>query len=239
MSKYRFRSLVVAAALSAAMAGSAAADVVWNFSSIAGTQGALANSNLGGTYTFNQSGLWVQATAVVSNPNWANSTCTGAANATASDPCLFNKVTNGDPIETGLGLTPNANNEIFNPAGIALNVTPGQHFSSIEIGSVQSGESWAVAGCSASYSLCTVLDQGLGAGSGSTVTVSNLVTTPYATYIVYVPCANSSSCGNGTTDSSNNLVLMSATTVPEPGTLAFMAAGLFGLGWMIRRRRAN
>lgn len=229
MSKYLLRSLAAAAVLSAAVAGTASANTVWNFASLAGSSNA--NTSLGATYTFNQSGAWLMAAAVI--PSWtvSNGSCSSA------QPCLFDKVLTGDPSETGLGLTPNVNNEIYNPDGIALTSSPGLHLSGLEIGSVQTGESWAVVGCSATYGSCTTIDSGIGGTAGSTVSITDL--SPYASYIVYVPCANSSSCMNSTTDGSNNIVLMSATTVPEPGTLAFMAAGLFGLGWIIRRRRSN
>ena len=233
MNKHHIRSLALGAVLSVAMGGTALAGVI-SFGNLSATQ----NSSLGASYTVVQGGTTLTAFAVTGT-TWANSTCQD----TSSSPCLFYKYTSGDMSETGLGLTPNVNNEIYNPNGIALTVmTPGQYLTSLEIGSVQSGESWQLLGCSmmnGAYSNCASLGSGVGSSNGATVTVTGLNANPYAAYIVDVPCAPNSSCSGTTTNLSDNIVLMSATTIPEPGTLALMAVGLFGLGWMIRRRQAR
>jgi hypothetical protein len=249
MNKLHIRSLALGAALSLAMGGTALAGVI-TFGSLASQQ----VTSLGPSATVTQNGVTLNAWAVVGSgtpPVWADSTCPSKlSGGTTSNPCLFYKFTSGVMSETGLGLVPNPNQEIFNPAGIALKVTtPNEYLSSVNIGSVQTGESWQVLGCSMAgpgFGSCNSLGGGVGGQNGtSMVTVSGLNATHYDSYIVDVPCMNdSTSCmidgkNYGATNGSNNIVLMSATTVPEPGTLALMAAGLFGLGWMVRRRRAR
>ena len=159
--------------------------------------------------------------------------------------CLYYKYTPGTPSETGLGLTgdPSGANEIYYQNAIGLEVSSG-YISSLELGSVQSGESWQVVGCAADEN-CTVLAGGIGGGSNDILTVTGLGN--YLSYFVTVPCAdNSSTCnpltfsgtgGTGSTDRSNNVLIMSVTTVPEPGTLALLAAGLAALGFAVTRPR--
>lgn len=234
MNKQILRSLIMTAALSAMMAGPAFADQVWDFGSLfSNTQ---KNTNLGSNVTFTQGSNWVTATAVTPSP-WTASNCTMSSTPTAGAPCLFAKVTSGDPGETGLGLLPNDDKEIFFPDGIALQANPDNHILSIGIASVQSGESWAVAGCNAMMTSCSVVDSGVGNGSSDMVTVG-LSGDFFASYVVYVPCAVGTSCSGTTAGGEDNILLVSATTsVPEPGALALFGAGLLGCALFISRRR--
>lgn len=75
------------------------------------------------------------------------------------------------------------------------------------------------------------------------MTLSGFANNNYWGYVVTVPCMdNSTSCDpgmgpTGSTDYPNNILIMSVTTVPEPGTLALFAAGLLGCGLFVSRRR--
>lgn len=235
MNMKAIRSLGLSAALSIALVGTAAAGVI-NFGTNASNSPTPQNTNLGGSYGF--SGGLTAFALVPTGPAWTGSSCTQTSTPSTSAPCLVYKYTSGDPSETGLGLMPNINNEIFYPNGVGLLVSSG-YIGGLQIGSVQNGESWQVLGCTGtgpSSACSTVLGQGVGGTSGATVTLTGLTNGGYWGYIVDVPCMNSSNCSGAMTNSDNNIVLMSVTTVPEPGTLALFAAGLLGCMLFLRRR---
>jgi len=232
MNKNFLRSIVMTAALSAGFVGTAAADQMWDFGSL--FSNSQQNTSLGGSYTFTQGSNWVKATAVV--PMWTASTCDGSA----AQPCLFAKYTSGDPNESGLGLTPAPQNEINYPDGIALQSAANNPILSISLGSVQSTESWAVAGCSSMFMSCTTIDSGVGAGTATEGSVKLSDLGSYGSYIVYVPCATGAKCDGSMTGGSNNILVVSATTsVPEPGALALFGAGLLGCALFVGRRRRS
>ena len=152
----------------------------------------------------------------------------------------------GTAAEQGLGLTndPSGDHEITDPYGISISLSSGT-FTSINIGSVQSGETWAVWGTH---------DGGwqkLGSGMG-TETSNPLVTfdltglsARYSQLILTDPQQ-----GNGysswwcNTSGSNNILLQGVSSTgevpvstPEPGALAMFTAGLLGCALFINRRR--
>jgi hypothetical protein len=137
----------------------------------------------------------------------------------------------GSATERGLGLTgdPAGDNEIYYPNGIELSGFSG-HISSVMIGSIQgsatNGETWAVWGSNNGTSW-TELGQGMG---GLTENFQAASLSSYSDIIVSDPSRTPYT-------NSNDIVLMSVTTVPEPGTLALFGAGLLGCGLFITRRR--
>ena len=240
MNKHLVRSLALSAALSVACVGAASAGTI-DFNRNSLDAPVTPNSSLGSKYTF-----WEGVTAYSGSLNPLTRTCT----ATTPGPCLYYKYTNGNLSETGLGLSPLPNDEIGYGYGIGLTVASG-YLGGLDLGSVQSGESWQVLGCSSfSTSDClNVLRSGIGPNSANdTVTLTGLG--QYAGYVVDVPCQNNISNCNpglvpgapldpGSTDGSNNILLTQVTTVsnvPEPGTLALFAAGLLGCLIFVRRR---
>lgn len=233
--KPRFVTLLSAAALIAAAATPAfAGQLNWNFYSLTGMPTAPGSSTWdtsssvqtsANTYAlFTQGGTTVTVISAVSCTKiW----CNGSGD-------LYSK--NAGTGEQGIGLTNDAypNNEISNPYSIALNTTGSTIFSSVQLGSVQSGETWAIWGSTTSGGQCPCgngwVELGHGTGNGSVINFN--VTGNYQWLVVADPYLTNQSGG-----SSNDILLMSVTTAPEPGTLALLAGGLAALGFAVSRRR--
>jgi hypothetical protein len=202
-----------------------AGPVTWDFFTLGGSPPSPGVSLGSTTHTFTQGGLSLFAESMISTG------CSGGAPWCASLDDLYIK-NGGTKGEQGLGLLFDTygEHEITNPHGIYLNLAhAGGHATSVDMGSVQSGETWAVWGNNGSG--WTKL--GSGTGTGSIVDFNSSVLDDYTQLIVTDPFKMNQT---GATDS-NNIILASITTVPEPGALALFAAGLLGCALFVSRRR--
>lgn len=214
-------------ALAAAAAPAFAGPLMWNFYSLGGSP--TSNKNLGVTSTtFTQGTESLTTTSMM----WNSSTSTwGSGNGD-----LVIKA-GGSAEEEGMGLSNDpypigsstSNDEIAYPNGIEVSGFSG-HVSDVMIGSIQgtstNGESWAVYG-SNNGSSWTQLGSGMG---GLTESFNSASLMDYSHLIISDPSSTPYT-------NSNDVVLMSVTTVPEPGTLALFAAGLLGCALLAARRR--
>lgn len=215
--------LALAAGSGAALAGT----LTWNFYTLTGSPGEPGydlGSNLA-TFTQNGQGLFVEAgtqSGCGSISNWCPDFTTD----------LFAK--NGGPGEQGLGLTndPYHDNEIASPDGIYLGLQDLGHATSVQIGSVQLGETWAIWGTNSFEGIGTWTEIASGVGTGAMVNYSSSLLGQFDQLIVADPLLMNQDGGN-----SNNIVLASITTAPEPGALALFAAGLLGCALFLSRRR--
>lgn len=220
---------VCAGTLLAFAVGSApawAGPITWDFFTLGGSpppQGVSLGST---THTFTQGGLSLFTQSAISTGCGSLSWC-------ASQDPLYIK-NGGTPGEQGLGLLYDAygEHEITDPHGIYLNLNhAGGYATSVDMGSVQSGETWAVWGNKGSG----WIELASGTGTGASVDFNNSsVLAGYNQLIVTDPFKMNQT---GATDS-NNIILASITTVPEPGALALFAAGLLGCALFVTRRRA-
>ena len=216
-------ALLGAAAATPALAGT----IDWNFYQLAGSP-AQPGVTLGTSQNFYQDGFKLH---VVSATSPGCSVSMSTCNWVPGTADLFVK-NGGSAAEQGLGLTgdPSGDNEIYYPNGIYVNLShAGGHATSVVIGSLQgttsNGESWAVYGSNNGYGW-TLLGNGMG---GSTENFNSASLAGYNQLIISDP--------SGTPYiNSNDVVLESITTVPEPGTLALFAAGLLGCALFLRRR---
>ena len=225
-------ALAAAPAFATVMSGS----MTWNFYSLGGSPSS--NTTLGTSQTFNQGVQSLTATSV---------TCLSTCNSSTTMDWTFGSddlviKNGGSPGEDGLGMNNDPYNggntdEIVNPNGIELSGFSG-HIWNLMIGSVQTGETWAVVGWDTSTSSWNTLGSGMGAGtSGNCLGSACTVSFDIANYSSYSNIILWNDSSMKSTYGSNDIILESVTTVPEPGTLALLSFGLAAVGFAVSRRR--
>ncbi len=217
-------AIILASAMAAApaLATTLGGSTNWNFFSLGGTPPSPGASLATPAYTFQQGtqSLTAYAMQFSSTLGWVGSTAS-----------LYIK-NGGSAAEQGLGLNndpygPNGGyNEIAYPNGIELTGFSG-HISSVTIGSLQSGEDFQILGWNNGW---TSLDSGSGLPVSQTYSGANLM--GYSDLIIWDPNSSASAASG-----SNDILLESVTTVPEPGTLALLSFGLAAVGFAVSRRR--
>ena len=230
--------IAVAAVLGAVGAQPARAGAIdWNFNTLNGSPG-VPGKTLGSSATYTQQGVSLTAasTQLSCFLIWCN------PNPSSVD--LYAK-NGGSAAEQGLGLAndPSGQNEITNPYGIQISLSQGT-FTSVNIGSVQNGETWAVWG-NGNYGW-TELGSGIGTARSNPLVTFDLtgLSNGYSQLILTDPLQGNGNSWWCNSSGSNNIVLQGvsstgpAVSTPEPGALAMFAAGLLGCALFINRRRS-
>lgn len=221
------------AAATPALATQLPGSTTWDFYTLLNNQGFNGETTGNTSDTFTQGSQSVY-TLSVSQAGTTNATSDCNSGWCASNLDLYAK-NGGTPAEQGLGLASDpygAGGEIYYPNGIYVDTSQTNGpVSSFTLGSVQgtstSGENWTILGLNWTTLNWDTLGSGTG---GGVVTFSSSTLANYTGFIIAEPNAN-------TVNGSNDIVLMSVTTVPEPGTLALLAFGLAAVGFAASRRR--
>ena len=148
------------------------------------------------------------------------------------------------PPRQGLGLAndPSGQHEITHPYGIDLSLSYGT-FTSVNIGSVQTGETWALWGNNGKN--WAELGSGIGTSNSNPLVTFDLsgLSTGYSQLILTDPQQGNGNSWWCNQSGSNNIVLQGVSSTgmpvstPEPGALAMFAAGILGCALFINRRR--
>ncbi len=211
-----------------------AVTVTWNLGPSPGVPGNPAAGAIGTSQNYTANGTTITAYGFASI---ASGTMGSAVN-------LYEKFTNNNPTETGLGLKGTLNNEIVAPDLIAIDFSnarsaPNGGYTqfSFDVGSATNGETWELYGSNTSVTKgYTALFTGTTQGD---ITLSGALAS-YDKYKYYaLGMAN---------PSPNNVLLVSIDgvappsgvgSVPEPSTWAMIILGFFGIGFVAYRQKGK